>query len=156
MKVTVALHGQRGVGEIVLDAVSAADAIEGFTRQTGVLDLVPFVGGGCGDFGRILIGAALIAVSFIPGIGQAVHVALIIAGATMALQGVLGFFVKAPSANSDTDPAASKYYTARGNTTASGTPIARRYGRVPVFGQILTENVDAQDLILGSFPASPA
>jgi predicted phage tail protein len=53
------------------------------------------------------------------------------------------------------DPDASKYFGSQGNTVAIGTPIGIAYGRIPRYGQILALNVDAQDLVRGSFPASP-
>jgi predicted phage tail protein len=188
MMVKVVLHGQRGAGEVTLDARTAADAIEGFARQTGVFDndllanrpllrvvgfpteeslreplrpeitelhLLPAMVGGGGNFGRIIIGGALIVAGLVvapysPMLGSA----LVGAGIGMAVGGVMGFFMKSPKASKSTDPEASKYFGTRQNTTASGTPIARRYGRNAVFGQILAVNVDAQDMILGQFPAS--
>lgn len=119
------------------------------------IHLVPAMCGGGGKFGTIIIGAALIAASFIPGIGQAVQVALLSSGIGMTLTGVMGLFMKAPSLSKDKDPDASKYLGLNDNTTTIGTPIAICYGRVPVNGHVLALNVDSNDLVTGAFPASP-
>lgn len=119
------------------------------------IHLVPAMMGGGGNFGKILIGVALIAASFIPGIGQAVQVALLSSGIAMTLSGVMGFFMKSPSVSQSNDPDASKYLGLSDNTTAIGTPIPICYGRVPVNGHVLALNVDSSDMITGTFPTTP-
>lgn len=125
-----------------------------------VIHLVPAMVGGGGNFGKILIGAALIASVFVlPGIGitlsSAVQGALLGAGIGMALGGVMGLFMKAPSISKSNDPEASKYLGLSDNTTAIGTVIAICYGENPVNGQVLALNVDSSDMVSGTFPASP-
>ena len=124
------------------------------TEQT-VIHVVPAMVGGGGKFGQILIGAALIGLSFVPGIGQVVQTAILSAGIGMALGGVMGLFMKAPTVSGSNDPEASKYLGLSNNTTAIGTPIAFCLGEVPITGQVLALNVDSSDMITGSFPATP-
>ena len=117
--------------------------------------VVPAMFGGGGKFGQIILGLALIAVAFIPGIGVALHVALIVAGITTILGGVLNLFVKSPSANQQPgNPAPSLYLAAAGMTTAIGTPIGLCVGRVKRAGQALSFNVTSSSLTQTSFPGT--
>jgi predicted phage tail protein len=196
MLTTIKLHGilKEDFGDsIKIEASSAADAIEGFTRQVNFygdllpevrpvirvvgfdtqeslyeerelkeIHLVPAMIGG-GGFGKILIGAALIALAFVPVIGQVGLVggmtlggALLSVGATLVLSGVMQLFMKAPKAGKGTqDPEASKYMALGDNTVAIGTPIAIQYGRGPATGHLLAVNVDSSDMIMGQFPVTP-
>lgn len=136
------------------------DSLYEKTEQNEI-HLVPAMMGGGGKFGSILIGAALIGLSFIPG-AQAGTLLLgkfatgvLATGIGMVLSGVMGLFIKAPSVSKANDPEASKYLGLSNNTTAIGTPIAICYGEVPVDGHVLTLNVDATDMVTGTFPANP-
>jgi predicted phage tail protein len=168
-----------------IEARSAAEAIEGLSRQlhdwpsemcldvpgfhsedrlhaeTDVkeIHLVPAMFGG-GAVGRILVGIALIAVSLIPGVGTflgaTLTTALVSAGIGMALGGVMALFMKAPTISKSEDPPSSKYFGVNENTAASGTPITLAYGRINLFGHWLSLQSDADKIVVGTFPASPA
>ncbi len=170
--------------ECEIAAETVAEAIEGWSRQCGLTDLpltdrpvidvvgfdtvelltaktevteihlVPAMYGGKGGFGQILIGAALIGLSFVPGIGTALSAGLMAAGIGMAVGGALSFFMKAPSVGASNDPDASKYLGTKGNTTQIGTLIGKGYGRFPVSGQYMSIQVNSQDMVFGTFPAS--
>lgn len=178
----VVLHGSlKQYPEMEIGGNTVAEVIEGWSRQAGldlqhpimidVLDfdtvdkltaktevieihLVPRMYGGKGAFGQILIGAALIGLSFIPGIGQAVQVALLSAGIGMSIGGVMQFFMKTPTIDKSNDPDPSKYISSRGNTTKIGTLIPKGYGRFKYGGQYLSVQVNAQDMVFGKFPAT--
>jgi predicted phage tail protein len=167
--------------EIKADTV--ADAIEGWSRQCGLAEipaalrpvieivdfdtaeslvektdvteihLVPAMFGGKGGFGQILIGAALIGLSF-TGVGAALSAGLMAAGIGMAIGGVMSMFMKAPSVGASQDPEPSKYLGSNGNTTQIGTLIGKGYGRFKGGGQYLSIQVNSQDMVFGSFPAS--
>ncbi len=191
----IKLHGifkEAYPGDYEIEATTAAEAIEGWSRQVGFYEhltyefrpvarvvgfdtfdslheiteqneihLVPAMMGGGGKFGSILIGAALIGIAVLnPGIGgmvlsQAGVGAFLGAGIGMVLSGVMGLFIKAPSVSKSKDPEASKYLGLSNNTTAIGTPIAICYGEVPVAGHVLALNVDATDMVNGTFPVNP-
>jgi predicted phage tail protein len=169
---------------LTIAAETASDAIEGWARQVGMADvplaerpvidvmgcptkddlkaplevdelhLVPAMFGGGGKFGRILIGAAMIAISFLPFVGPAMHAALIISGAMSVLSGVASFFMKSPSLSKEDDPAPSKYIGTGKNTTGIGTIIGMGGGRMLVGGQFLSLQVNSSDLVYGSFPSN--
>lgn len=161
-------------------ASTPAEAIEGWSRQVDCdrsllmqavgydtedklnaktaateIHLVPAMFGGGGAVGRILIGAALIGLSFIPGIGQAMQIALLSAGIGMALGGVMMLFQKAPTVSKEEDPDASKYIGSGKNTTAIGTIIGFGGGRMMVGGQFLSLQVNSSDMVYGTFPETP-
>lgn len=125
------------------------------------IDLVPAMFGGGGKFGKILLGAALIAVAiWNPGIGgmilsQAGVTAVASVGIAMMLGGVMGLFMKAPSVSKSEDPPASKYFGLNDNTVDNGTPITMAYGRIKLFGHWLSLQSDADKMVVGVFPGSP-
>lgn len=167
--------------EIVGDTV--AEVIEGWSRQCGMSDipmdvrpvievvdfdtpeslnektevteihLVPSMFGGKGGLGQILIGAALIGLSF-TGVGATLAAGLMAAGIGMAIGGVLSIFMKAPSVSASDDPDPSKYLGSKGNSTQIGTLIPKGYGRMKLGGQYLSLQVNSQDMVFGTFPAS--
>ena len=164
--------------EAVMAVNSVGDAIEGFSRQAAwprdllvevvgfteevqfkdyadEVHIMPAMAGGGGKFGQIIMGAALVAVAFIPGIGPALHVALLVSGGLAILQGVMGFFMKSPTLKSVNDPDASKYLPVNKNTTATGTPITLAWGTIDLAGQWLSLQSDSTNLSYGSFPANP-
>lgn len=161
---------------------TVADAIEGFSRQAEGLSrdlvveavgfdteeklravgsptevhLLPAMFGGGGKFGKIIMGALTIAVSFIPGIGPALAVSLQISGGLMIASGVVNLFMKAPSISKSNDPPASKYLGVNKNTTAIGTPITSAWGRIKLGGHFLSLQVDSNNLVHGVWPETPA
>lgn len=165
-----------------MQADSVAEALEGFSRQQAdwprdmrvmivgdndrldtaekllihcdVVHLMPSMSGGGGKFGQIIMGAIVIGVSFIPGIGQAVQLSLLISGGLMVLQGVIGLFLQAPKMKSVNDPEASKYLSVNKNTTEVGTPMTMAWGIIDMAGQWLSIQSDSNNLSFGTFPAT--
>ena len=176
--------------EFKIEADTIAEAIEGLTRQLlfysdrpieqrpvcrvvevddpremfqktelKEVHLVPAMIGG-GGFGKIIIGAAIIAFAVINPFSIAaawIITGMITIGATLVLQGAMQLFMKAPelSIKGSQDPEASKYFGLSDNTVAIGTPIPIQYGRGPATGHLLAINIDAKDLVYGQFPTTP-
>lgn len=169
---------------ISIGATTAAEAIEGWSRQVGMkladnrvmeavgfdtvqslyspttvteLHLLPAMSGG-GGFFKIVIGAALIVggifVSAIPGL-QALGIGMISAGIGLVIGGIMQLFMKSPKADDD-GPEASKYIGAGQNTTAIGTPIPFGGGRMLIGGHYLSLQVNSSELVMGSFPEQPS
>lgn len=119
------------------------------------------VGGGGGGFFKVILGAVLVAVSFIPGLGQATWAALPTAlfsfGSSLVLGGILEFLTPAPKNNTPTTQAKAEYLGPPKNTTASGTPIPIGYGRFAVYGQFLSFNIesDPAPVTLANEPSPP-
>lgn len=124
------------------------------------IHLVPAcIGGAKGGFLQILVGAALIAAAFIPGL-QGVTLPVLGSMSSMflsmgikfVLSGLMMFLSPAPSLDSspsDQDPEPSKYLGAPGNTVKIGTRIPILYGEVKVGGHYLSFDIDAKDTSKG-------
>ena len=115
------------------------------------IHIVPQLSGGKnGGFFQIVIGAALLAASFlVPGAALATwqSLALFNIGSALVIGGVMQLLAPAPKRDQAVgDPEASKYLGTPGNTTGSGTRIAVLYGRDKVFGHILSLNINAKDV----------
>lgn len=171
---------------IKIAATTAAEAIEGWSRQANLegkpvlevlgfdtknaleaptsvkrIEVWPAMFGG-GSVGKIVLGAALIAIAvWNPGIGgmilsQAGVGAVAGVGLGLVIGGVMQLFMKAPSLSKEEDPEASKYISAGRNTTAIGTIMGIGGGRMLIGGQYLSLQVNSSDLVSGSFPSTPA
>lgn len=149
--------------DMLLD-VPGYDTLEKINARTDAeeIHVIPAVFGGGGKFGSIILGAALIGLSFIPGAGPAGTLLLgkyasaaMVAGATMVLNGVVGLFMKAPSISRENDPEASKYLGLNKNTTAIGTPITLAWGRIPPKGHYLSLQSNADTLVHAVWPTNP-
>lgn len=125
--------------------------------------LIPAMHGG-GGFGKILLGAVMIAaVVFMPASAFAigslssatVSGAVLGMGIGLVLGGIMQLFMKAPTISKSEDPAASKYLSSGKNTTAFGTPITMAWGRVKLFPHWLSIQVNSNNMVYGTFPASP-
>lgn len=127
-------------------------------KEQKEIHLVPAMIGGGGGFGKILIGAALIGLAFIPGLGTIASVTissmLMTTGIGLVLSGAMQLFMKAPEVKNSADPKASKYMSLSDNTVAIGTPIAIQYGRGPATGHVLAINIDSSEMVYGTFPAT--
>lgn len=171
--------------EFVMQASTVADAVEGFSRQQPdwprelVIDIVgfrdekriltecpdeihimPTLRGGSGKFFNIILGAAVVAIGvgvffLIPG-GQAIGISLMVSGALMMVQGVIGLFMKAPKMDQAENPEDSKYLGINRNTTAARTPITMAWGRVSLHPHWLSLQSDSSKLTHGRFPVNPS
>ena len=109
------------------------------------IKIIPVIAG-AGAVGRILVGVALIAASFIPGIG-ALGVSLIFGvGASLALGGVAQLLTPVPAlaagADSPNDPRKSYSFSSSQNTSRSGTPCPIVYGEAIVGSIVVSAGID--------------
>lgn len=135
------------------------DTIESLEECPDEIHIIPAVYGG-GGFGKVLLGAALIGLSFItagaatPFIAGTLTSALFGMGVALSLAGLAQMFIKAPSLSRESDPEASKYLGLSNQTTKLGTLRSYSMGRIKMTSpHLLALNVDAQDLVRGEFPA---
>lgn len=120
-------------------------------EDEAVLKIVPavLVGKKAGFF-QIVIGAVLIAASFIPGLQFLLPV-----GISMVIGGTLQLLAPTPTIDTlpdEVNPEASKYLSGSGNTTKHGTRIPLAGGTVVWYGHILSINIQARDLATGGSP----
>ena len=115
------------------------------------IKIVPVFTGAGGAIGKILIGVALIALSFaIPGSWSIAGIALkgtvFAIGASVALSGVAQLLTPVPKMQRgvDTDSDAQKSYSFTGvqNVSRAGLPMPICYGKVLIGSLVLSANVD--------------
>ncbi|MDC5046853.1 tail assembly protein [Acinetobacter baumannii] len=128
------------IGEEQLDMNTEADTIH----------IVPRVMGAGGNNGilQLVLGAILIAASFIPGIGQAAQVALIGAGAGMAMGGVASMLMPKVDTTQDQNQdgnRANKGFGGAVTTVAQGNPVPILYGQREIGGFIVSAGQYPED-----------
>ena len=109
------------------------------------ISFVPVVAG-AGAVGRILIGAALIAASFIPGVGALAVTLLFSVGASLVLGGVAQLLTptsKVPTgADTQNDPRKSYSFSGSQNTSRQGVPVPIVYGETIVGSVVISAGID--------------
>lgn len=128
------------IGQEQLEMNTEADAIH----------IVPRVMGAGGNNGilQLVLGAILIAASFIPGIGQAAQVALIGAGAGMAMGGVASMLMPKIDNTQDQNQdgnRANKGFGGAVTTVAQGNPVPILYGQREIGGFIVSAGQYPED-----------
>ncbi|AUT62877.1 tail assembly protein [Paraburkholderia terrae] len=109
-----------------------------YPLSSGVLKVVPLVGG-AGAFGKILAGAALVAVGVISG--GALAPAMISIGLSLALSGVSQLIAPRASASATPENAENQpslAFDGAVNTTGQGGPVPLGYGHVLIGSQIIS------------------
>ncbi|WP_151818855.1 tail assembly protein [Acinetobacter nosocomialis] len=128
------------IGEEQLDMKTEAD----------IIHIVPRVIGAGGNNGvlQLVLGVVLIAASFIPGIGQAAQVALIGAGAGMAMGGVASMLMPKAQTTQNQNQDGNRANFGFGSavtTAAQGYPVPILYGRREVGGFVLSAGQYPED-----------
>lgn len=114
------------------------------------IKIVPVIGG-AGTGVRILAGVALIALSFIPGVGALGASLLLGVGSSLVLGGVAQLLSPVPvlgtGKDSDKDPRKSYSFSGIQNTTRQGVPVPIVYGETLVGSVTISVgvNVDRKD-----------
>ena len=115
-----------------------------------VFTITPVVIGAGGDrqgfgFGQILIGAALIGASFIPGVGAFAVTALQTVGLSLTLNGIATLISPQPGLDSTLDESVqleSFTFSNVVNTQRQGMPVPIAYGRLFVGSAVLSSGLD--------------
>jgi predicted phage tail protein len=113
---------------------------------------------GAGSAGRILIGIALIALAFIPGIGTAtsaaiaagakaglttIGTALFGLGASLVLGGIAQLLTPTPKISKDeADPRKSFSFSGIQNSSRAGVPVPVVYGETLVGSVVISADID--------------
>lgn len=128
--------------------VAGFETFDSLFAPTDVEDIHLFPqlnGGKQGGFIQILIGAALIAASFIPGL-QFIAPLLLKVGIMLVLGGILQMFNQPKRDNTDAEQRKSHYLGSPRNTVDIGTRIPILCGRRRVGGHYLSFNISAVDV----------
>jgi predicted phage tail protein len=151
----------RGVGyRVKLHDAPLMDAAELHHPVGGsTITITPVVAGAGRGFGQILLGAALIAASFIPGLNVAVWSGASLTwsavafnvGFSLALGGIAQMLSPPPKASAPAErPENQPSYVFNGpvNTSAQGQPVPIGYGRLIVGGAVISAGVRAEEIPL--------
>jgi len=151
--------GERGVGYRVLSGRDSL-ALEQLHEPTGAQKIVisPVITGAGGNgLGQVLLGAALIAVSWWNPMGWAAagaflsQATLYSVGTSMILGGVAQMISPAPSSSDPSEkPQNQPSYTFNGavNTTAQGRPVPVGYGRLIVGSAVISAGIDVDEIAI--------
>jgi predicted phage tail protein len=148
--------------------LSEAEVAHPLPREQ-VIRIVPVIAGAGDDFGGILLGAALIGLSFfLPAtplftIGSFAPSLASLAfgfGVNLILGGVINALVSTPAA---ADPGQrerpenrpSYVFDGAVNTTSQGNPVPILYGEMEVGSQVLSASITTEQLIAVAAPAEP-
>lgn len=143
---------------IRIEDVDSDTALFSKTNPLEEIHIYPEDRGSGGDrpgLGQILIGAALIGVTFLTGgatlfAGTAFAIessTLMMTGAMMALGGLVQMLTPVPDA--DSDQQRSQYTQVNNNTAAIGTPVPIIYGTARADGHWISIDVDAVEVAPG-------
>lgn len=150
--------GERGVGYKVLSGREAL-ALDQLHNPTGAQRIViaPVISGAGGNgLGQILLGAALIAVSWWNPMGWAAagaflsQATLYSVGTSMILGGVAQMISPTPASSGSTSPQNQPSYVFNGavNTTAQGQPVPVGYGRLIVGSAVISAGIDVDEIAI--------
>lgn len=115
--------------------------------QPVVIRFVPLIQGAKG-FTKVLLGAALIAISFIPGL-QGISSYVFKFGVSLVIGGVVDMLTPRPK-TSDQTPRKDKtsyYFDGAVNTTGQGVPVQLIYGRLRVGSHVISAGVSVDQLM---------
>ena len=149
----VAQHYRVRIGRRSLARVEDAGLPVG---QRETIRIVPLVRGAKSGWSQVLIGAALIAASFIPGLNVVVFGQVTLAnlvgtiGFSMALGGVASLLSPQPKleANAAEERKPSYNFSGAQNVSAQGNPVPIGYGRLIVGSAVITAGISTEDIAL--------
>lgn len=124
-----------------------------------LIRIVPAVGGAGGGGGQILLGAALVGLSFVPGLNVAIVPGLLATtysslafslGVSMIIGGVSQALASSPKAagqpSERPDNQPSYAFNGPVNTTGQGNPVPILYGRLRVGSQVISAGLSVAQL----------
>ena len=130
---------QQSAFKIFVGSRNACDGIQAPCSDKEIIRITPVIQG-AGAVGRIILGVALIALSFVPGL-QAVAPYMMSMGASLVLGGVVELLTPQASTSSTGESATNApSYNFNGpiNTTAQGHPVPVAYGKLIVGSSVIS------------------
>jgi predicted phage tail protein len=115
------------------------------------IKIVPVIAGAGGDgfgIGQIIVGAALIAAAFIPGLNAVVATVFATLGASLVLGGVSTLLTPTPQTptgpDTEKDPRKSFSFSGIQQTSRQGVPVPIVYGETIVGSVVISVGVDTE------------
>lgn len=151
----VAASSERNVGYRVLNMREDVSEDELHNPASQRITIAPVVAGAGGSVGKILLGAALIAASFlVPGLGAVtlfgtttLATVAFSVGVSLALGGVAQMLAPQPKFEGpDEEQQPSYVFNGPVNTTAQGQPVPVGYGRMIVGSAVISAGISVEDI----------
>lgn len=145
---------KNGVGFKVFDTDNQLGERDLGLRGSGVIKLVPVIGGANGET-RIIIGAVLVAASLVmtaTGFGAGAAPYVMNAGVALMLGGAIEMIAgrpKTPEISEKPENKPSYLFSGAVNTTAQGHPVPLGYGRMIVGSAVISASMSTQNLLAG-------
>ncbi|EHJ8972229.1 tail assembly protein [Salmonella enterica] len=113
-----------------------------------VMHIVPRLAGAKSGWMGVLLGAALIGASFIPGLNAMAATVLFSSGASMALGGVAQMLApqaRSPAMHSADNGRQNTYFSSLENMVAQGNPVPLAYGEVMTGSRRISQEITTRD-----------
>lgn len=114
-------------------------------QKAKTIRFTPMTEGG-GAVARVVIGAVLVALAFVPGF-QGASTQLIAAGSAMILGGIVAMLAPKPKVDKKEEGKSSYYFDGPSSTTGQGNPVQLTYGRCLVGGHTISAAVTVDQLL---------
>ncbi len=151
----VSASSERNVGYRVLNMRDDVAEDELHNPASQRITIAPVVAGAGGSVGKILLGAALIAASFlVPGLGAValfgtttLATVAFSVGVSLALGGVAQMLAPQPKFEGPQEEQQPSYvFNGPVNTTAQGQPVPVGYGRMIVGSAVISAGISVEDI----------
>lgn len=151
----VSASSERNVGYRVLNMREDVGADELHNPASRRITIAPVIAGAGGTIGKILIGAALIAASFlVPGLGAValfgtttLATVAFSVGVSLALGGIAQMLSPQPKFDGPQEEQQPSYvFNGPVNTTAQGQPVPVGYGRMIVGSAVISAGISVEDI----------
>ncbi|EBV7249352.1 tail assembly protein [Salmonella enterica] len=113
-----------------------------------VIHIVPRAAGAKSGWGGILLGAVLVAASFVPGLNAMVATAMFSFGVSATLGGVAQLLTptaKTPSATAADNGKQNTYFSSLDNMIAQGNPVPVPYGEIMTGSRRISQMLNTRD-----------
>ncbi|EGP6463525.1 tail assembly protein [Salmonella enterica] len=133
-------------GDVVPDTLTAR--LHEPLPAGAVMHIVPRLSGAKSGWAGVLLGAALIGASFIPGLNALAATVLFSSGTSMALGGVAQMLTpqaKSPAMHSADNGRQNTYFSSLENMAAQGNPVPLAYGEVMTGSRRISQEITTRD-----------
>ncbi|EGI5344736.1 tail assembly protein [Salmonella enterica subsp. enterica serovar Sandiego] len=131
-----------------MEAILKTGGRRGPVPAGAVMHIVPRLAGAKSGWAGVLLGAALIGASFIPGLNALAATVLFSSGTSMALGGVAQMLApqaKSPAMHSADNGRQNTYFSSLENMVAQGNPVPLAYGEVMTGSRRISQEITTRD-----------
>ena len=142
----VSTSAERNVGYRVINGRVDLDVDELNNPASQRITIAPVIAGAGGKFGKIIIGALLIAASIYVGMPLLVAQIVFNVGVSLVISGVSQLLAPTPPRPRDEKNDPSYLFNGPVNTTVQGVAVPVGYGRMIVGSAVISAGIEVQDI----------